>query len=95
MTVTGGINVADTPAHPLLRSPHPTVKKGDRVAQLILEKITTPPVVEVRATHGCHCSCTHNHGTWIMPCAHFSNPARRWRTWTTPPVEQVGSAARE
>jgi dUTP pyrophosphatase len=36
------------PGSRLILSSHSiSVKKGDRVAQLILEKITTPPVVEV------------------------------------------------
>lgn len=30
------------------------VKRGDRIAQLILEKICTPPVIEVQVKHECH-----------------------------------------
>jgi dUTP pyrophosphatase len=40
--------VMPAPGSRLILSSHSiSVKKGDRVAQLILEKITTPPVVEV------------------------------------------------
>jgi dUTP pyrophosphatase len=31
---------------------HPAVKRGDRVAQLILERIATPEVVEVESLDG-------------------------------------------
>jgi hypothetical protein len=71
-----------------------TVKKGDRVAQLILEKITTPPVVEVCPSHG-NATALHPRTGLMMPPCSCSHPATRWRTWTTPPVGQAGLAARE
>lgn len=56
------------------------VKKGDRVAQLILEKIATPPVVEVCAIDSC-----------AMPTR--ADVMRRWMTWTRRRGEREGSGA--
>lgn len=62
----------------LLPSSPFTVKAGDRIAQLILERILTPEVLEVEVSHSCsHCF----HTTDLILAGTGSrcdSPRRRW-----------------
>jgi hypothetical protein len=62
------------------------VEEGDRIAQLIIEKIQTPEVMEVQVIPACKLSC--------VPCLNNATGSRRnaswrsgirfnWRTWVS------------